>query len=117
MSSSSGSSAAVLESWSCGFAVAVEAILPDRRLWSMAVSNQASMGEESCCRPPARRLSCRRDRGFWKDRYRFCYDLGHFLRRHFLRTLVAFLRILCAFFAHFMHFRSSRPNAVDAQAC
>ena len=56
MSSSSGSSAAVLESWSCGFAVAVEAILPDRRLWSMAVSNQASMGEESCCRPPSRRL-------------------------------------------------------------
>ena len=64
MSSSSGSSAAALESWSCGFAVAVEAILPDRRLWSMAVSNQASMGgEESCCRPPARRLSCRRHPG------------------------------------------------------
>ena len=54
---------------------------------------------------------------FLKDGYRFCYDLGHFLRRHFLRILVAFLRIQCAFSAHFMHFRSSRPNAVDAQAC
>ena len=38
-------------------------------------------------------------------------------RRHFLRIFVAFLRILCAFSAHFMQFRSSRPNAVDAQAC
>ena len=55
--------------------------------------------------------------GGLQEWYRFCYDLGHFLRRHFLRILVAFLRILCAFFAHFMHFRSSRPNAVDAQAC
>ena len=52
-------------------------------------------GDYSCVifSPPKRAPGVRQE----KYRFFFCYDLGHFLRRHFLRILVAFLRILCAF--------------------
>ena len=40
-----------------------------------------------------------------------------FLRRHFLRILIAFVSILCAFSAHFLHFWCPWPNAEDAEVC